>query len=939
MTSSHFKFLRRVRIHDGECGAVARALHHKVKSSTFYQAEPKKVFGSTIERNQMSTKKTLKRIAFVAVSALGFGMVSVAPSQATYPTTVTLGTPTQAVAAVANVSQRLTVPLTFTTAASTDTITVSAVITAKPAADTTNALNNTGPIDAVAVSSVTQKTTTTTFVVTASNNQATVALGAAAVTSAAPFTVNLPFNWTPAASGNYNIAFFIDGKDATITPTGLIKSGDPQIKYLAVSVTSQPATTAVLSQPVAGTGAVYDATYISNGIWVKLSATDGTSATTIDGGQQFLVNIPSGLTLRKIAGDSIATTGLTATNTTYAISESDLDVNGNAYLNFTASSAGSYTVTASVSGSSVAAASLALVYKAANRDGTVGAAGLANDGTTAVTPDIGTTTGSLQSAESIYVNPATSGNTFIIFGGTTAGTTAGTWVNIALVDTNKAAHGNNVALTADYVVQMGTTLGTSTANGNEGMAYGTFTVPNRLPVSATSTENQYVLYTNSNYDGVVSTASAVTTVVNPQTASATNTYSSVTQTPASSVRVVNGGSITLTAAYVDQYGNAMVGVAVSAIVSAGRNIQTTATNLVTNADGEVSFTVTDANSTSTTLTDTVTFTGGATTTFTITYVSELSAASMTTSPSATTAATAATALSLGAISTTGTASSGRDSITATVLDANGVAIAGLPITLTLPDNVTLYTGSTLVAYTDSTGVATWSVYTTKAGTYPFTFTGGGLTKTSYGKWTAGSGRVVSITSGETSGDSTPVTIKVTDGYGNGVSAVSLSVSTDGGYFQGAALSSTQTTDANGEVRLLLVGSGTVTATGTETQMFSAADISTGTTAATGFPAGVATASLAVTGGTNSSAAAAEAASDAALEAIDAANAATDAANLAAEAADAATVAAEEARDAADAATAAVEALASEVSTLLAAMKAQITTLAKTVAKIAKKVKA
>jgi len=85
--------------------------------------------------------------------------------------------------------------------------------------------------------------------------------------------------------------------------------------------------------------------------------------------------------------------------------------------------------------------------------------------------------------------------------------------------------------------------------------------------------------------------------------------------------------------------------------------------------------------------------------------------------------------------------------------------------------------------------------------------------------------------------------------------------------------------------------------------------------------------------------AANAASDAALEAIDAANAATDAANLAAEAADAATVAAEEARDAADAATAAVEALASEVATLMAALKAQITTLAKTVAKIAKKVKA
>jgi hypothetical protein len=86
-------------------------------------------------------------------------------------------------------------------------------------------------------------------------------------------------------------------------------------------------------------------------------------------------------------------------------------------------------------------------------------------------------------------------------------------------------------------------------------------------------------------------------------------------------------------------------------------------------------------------------------------------------------------------------------------------------------------------------------------------------------------------------------------------------------------------------------------------------------------------------------AAASAATDAALEAIDAANAATDAANLAAEAADAATVAAEEARDAADAATAAVEALAKDIADLTAGIRAQITTLANTVAKIAKKVKA
>ncbi|MBU6243271.1 MAG: hypothetical protein KGP06_04340, partial [Acidobacteria bacterium] len=92
--------------------------------------------------------------------------------------------------------------------------------------------------------------------------------------------------------------------------------------------------------------------------------------------------------------------------------------------------------------------------------------------------------------------------------------------------------------------------------------------------------------------------------------------------------------------------------------------------------------------------------------------------------------------------------------------------------------------------------------------------------------------------------------------------------------------------------------------------------------------------------------ASDAATDAALEATDAAYAATDAANIAAEAADAATAAAEAATDAAnaakdsaDAATAAVEELATSVAKLMAALQAQITTLAKVVAKIAVKVKA
>ena len=63
-----FKFPRRVRIHGGECGAVARALHHEAQKDALMsyeraflcQAEPGNVLGSTLfERKQMSTKTTL----------------------------------------------------------------------------------------------------------------------------------------------------------------------------------------------------------------------------------------------------------------------------------------------------------------------------------------------------------------------------------------------------------------------------------------------------------------------------------------------------------------------------------------------------------------------------------------------------------------------------------------------------------------------------------------------------------------------------------------------------------------------------------------------------------------------------------------------------------------------------------------------------------------
>jgi hypothetical protein len=81
-----------IRISQGERDASARATH--------LEAATRKFLVTTNERKQMSTKTNFKRIALVAVAALGLGVLSSVPSQATVNTaavvTVTNGTATVA---------------------------------------------------------------------------------------------------------------------------------------------------------------------------------------------------------------------------------------------------------------------------------------------------------------------------------------------------------------------------------------------------------------------------------------------------------------------------------------------------------------------------------------------------------------------------------------------------------------------------------------------------------------------------------------------------------------------------------------------------------------------------------------------------------------------------------------------------------------------------
>ena len=97
--NSPIKFLRRVRIHGGECGAVARALHHKARTSSL-PAVNENVLFTTNERKLMSNKTIFKRIALAVVTALGAGVLttlSVTSAVATPHTSdvLTVGTPSK----------------------------------------------------------------------------------------------------------------------------------------------------------------------------------------------------------------------------------------------------------------------------------------------------------------------------------------------------------------------------------------------------------------------------------------------------------------------------------------------------------------------------------------------------------------------------------------------------------------------------------------------------------------------------------------------------------------------------------------------------------------------------------------------------------------------------------------------------------------------------
>ena len=142
MRKLQIKFPSQIRISGWDFGSSARAMNQAggkdslmtYENESIPQAELGKGLNSTTERKSMSTKTTIKRIALVAVSALGLGVLtSVAPaSAASVSTALSISTPGPTRVGVAtSITVSLTVP---TASVASDTYTVAAKVVSAPTA-------------------------------------------------------------------------------------------------------------------------------------------------------------------------------------------------------------------------------------------------------------------------------------------------------------------------------------------------------------------------------------------------------------------------------------------------------------------------------------------------------------------------------------------------------------------------------------------------------------------------------------------------------------------------------------------------------------------------------------------------------------------------------------------------------------------------------------
>jgi len=856
----------------------------------------------------MSTKTTIKRIALVAVASLGLGVVAGIPANASRTlanisnvNSITVSTDAAPVAGANGNSSVHTFTFTTDSTASAPTISPYIKLVSEPATSSMAKQNYaTGVLGASKWQVSSTAITHTPATWTAAAGTAWDTLGAdvscATLNAAGNYTCKLYVQARYTVPGTYVWSVFDDSN-----ADGVVNGGDYAQSFSVVvgaSTSSTVAASATLTA-VNSTSAAAGA----NGSLLKLVLKDAAgNPIGPDQSAGVKVSVTGSAVVAKVNGATPTGTGLSS----YTLGAGAFDGTGTATINVTDATA--ETVYVSVSGigfsTFTAPATIALTYKT-----------ITATATAALTTVLDSATNPKAVSSTSYQYNGKAGT--VSFKTNTA---AATYDKVTITD----ASGTITGVGGAYdIAVLGATTGTDK---------GSFSI---TFAAATTTSTTF-------------TVNGGSTVTLAPTAAAA---ASITNLSASSFLAAAGSKISITAKVKDQYGAAYANQTVTPTIS-GRNSGLTLSNMVSDASGLVTFTYTDASTSTTSLSDNVTLTAGSyTATAAITYTSAANLGVKTISlvtPSETTAGTVNTPAVNSAINAGDGAEGGAVSVTATVKDANGVTIAGVPVTFTVSGTGAAITSTTKTVYTGATGTATASLYAWIAGKYTVTATYGTVSDDATSTWTQEDGTYSRTVSVVANGASAIATVK--DRFGNPVKGVVLTATRVGTGSFGGASSINATTAADGTAEFILTGgTGTVTVAfssstygqsdalkglidgTTSTNTFTATTAGTALVAEAGVgasydAAGINSASVEVSGVATSDAI------DAANEATDAANAATDAANAAAEAADAATAAAQDAQ-------AAVAALATQVASLIAGIKAQITALTNLVIKIQTKVKA
>jgi trimeric autotransporter adhesin len=296
-----------IRISRGERDASARATHLKAAS--------KKYLETTIERKQMSTTTNFKRIALVAVAALGLGVLNSVPAQAAInadSVTLSSATASQSTAETYTATSAVVTVSFFGVGATTaagDSMSITAALTGAPAGNT--ALPTLRLVETS--SAFVDSTAATAKIIgdTITANTATIIQGRSpSVVTSAKFAVYLTNTGSgsnaPSVAGTYTVRI----APATVGISGALQGSVAQT--LTITVAASPAldpkvaaaTSKVFLQgPITGN---QSGTPIADSSVAITSATPATTAAS----QAYLYILPS-----NAAGTTAALESLTVTTT------------------------------------------------------------------------------------------------------------------------------------------------------------------------------------------------------------------------------------------------------------------------------------------------------------------------------------------------------------------------------------------------------------------------------------------------------------------------------------------------------------------------------------------------------------------------------------------------------------------------------------------------